>query len=105
MRSDRIEADYLIETPVSRAHRCTLENLAVLEPTMSEAAFDFMMGHLNIELSIVFRVFPGKFSDGAIQAIDESKPMLLKEGWLDRIFNPEAVKALTHAICYPKGSA
>jgi D-apionate oxidoisomerase len=117
-----------IFAPVSRAHRCTLENLAMLEPAMSEtcaatlcvalkeamdeairrgvpkqAAFDFMMGHLNIELSVIFAVSPGRFSDGAIQAIEEAKPVLFKEGWLERVFNPQAVKASTVAICHPKG--
>ena len=113
-----------IFAPVSRAHRCTLENIAVLEPAMSEtcaatlctalkdamdeavrrgvpkeAAFDFMMGHLNIELSVIFGIAPGKFSDGAIQAIEEAKPVLFNAGWLERVFNPEAVKASTAAIC------
>jgi hypothetical protein len=116
-----------IFAPVTRAHRCTLENLAVLEPAMSEtvaatlcvglkeamdeavrrgvpkeAAFDFMMGHLNIELSVIFGIHPGKFSDGALQAIEEAKPVVFKEGWLERIFNPEAVRASTAAICNPK---
>jgi hypothetical protein len=115
-----------IFAPVTRAHRCTLENLAVLEPAMSEtvaatlcvglkeamdeairrgvpkeAAFDFMMGHLNIELSVIFGIQPGKFSDGAIQAIEAAKPIVFKEGWLQEIFNPEAVMASTRAICAP----
>lgn len=116
--------------PVSRAHRCTLENMAVLEPALSEtvgatlcmalreatdeairrgvprdAAFDFMLGHLNIELSIVFGIFPdGRFSDGALKAIDDARPLLLKEGWLERIFNPVAVKESILAICEPEGS-
>ena len=81
-----------IYAPVVRAHRCTVENIAVLEPAMSEtvgitlclalrdaveeaarrgvpreAATDFMLGHINIGLSIAFGVFPeGKFSDGAL---------------------------------------
>jgi hypothetical protein len=116
-----------IFAPVSRAHRCTLENLAVLEPAMSEtcaatlcaalkdamdeavrrgvpkeAAFDFMMGHLNIELSVIFGIFPGKFSEGAIQAIEQAKPILFREGWLDQVFNPAAVRASTASICEHK---
>lgn len=116
-----------IFAPVSRAHRCTLENIAVLEPAMSEtvaltlctalrdameeavrhgvpreAAYDFMLGHLNIELSVAFGVFPGKFSDGAIQAVEDAKPHVFQEGWLERIFDPAAVRASTRAICYPK---
>jgi hypothetical protein len=114
--------------PVFRAHRCTVENMVVLEPAMSEtiagtfcmalrkaadeavrrgvprdAAFDFMLGHLNVELTIAFQVTPGaRFSDGALQAIREAQPVIFKEGWLDRVFDPEAIKASTAAICDPK---
>jgi hypothetical protein len=66
-----------------RAHRCTVEQLAILEPALSEtvgatfalalreatdeavrrgvpkqAAIDFIIGHLNIELAIAFGIFP-----------------------------------------------
>ena len=34
----------------------------------AQAAHDFMLGHLNIELAIAFGAFPeGKFSDGALR--------------------------------------
>ena len=77
--------------PVARSHRCTLENIAILEPALSEtvgatlalamrqatdraiamgvpkaAAMDFMLGHLKIELGIAFEIFPGVFSDGGL---------------------------------------
>lgn len=114
-----------IYAPVVRAHRCTVENIAVLEPAMSEtvgatlclalrdaveeavnrgvpreAAMDFMLGHLNIELSIAFGINPeGKFSDGALLAIEQAKPMIFKEDWLERVFAPEAVRASVESIC------
>lgn len=116
-----------IFAPVSRAHRCTLENLAVLEPAMSEtvgatlclelreameeairrgvprqAALDFMLGHLSIELAILFEVTPGQFSDGAKKAMREAKAVIFKEGWLQQVFEPNAVRASTMAICNPK---
>lgn len=117
----------LIYAPVARAHRCTLENIAFLEPALSEtigatlalalreatdravaagvpreAATDFMLGHLKIELGIAFGAFPeGKFSDGALQAIEEARPEIFREGWLDRIFDPEAVKRSVQGICNP----
>jgi hypothetical protein len=116
-----------IFAPVSRVHRCTVENLAVLEPALSEtvgatlctalreatdeavhrgvprgAALDFMLGHLNIELAILFDVFQGRFSDGAMQAIRDAKPLILQEDWLERVFNPEALKESVRAICDPK---
>lgn len=113
--------------PVMRAHRCTVEHMAILEPAMSEtaagtfclalraaadeavrrgvpraAAFDFMLGHLNIELTIAFELTPGaRFSDGALQAIREAQPVIFREGWLERIFDPAAIRASTAAICDP----
>ena len=71
-----------IYKPVMRAHRCTVEQLAILEPALSEtvgatfalalreaadeavrrgvpkqAAIDFIIGHLNIELAIAFGIW------------------------------------------------
>jgi hypothetical protein len=67
---------------------------------------DFMMGHIQIELSIAFGVFKeGKFSDGALQAIEEAKPVIFKPDWLERIFAPEAVMASVKDICNPKQAA
>lgn len=116
-----------IFAPVMRSHRCTVEAMAILEPAMSEtvgatlalalrdavdevvrrgvarqAAMDFMLGHLNIELSIAFGLFPeGRFSDGALQAIAAAKPKIFKEDWLERVFDPKAVLASVKEICDP----
>jgi hypothetical protein len=121
------EIAQVIYGPVARSHRCTLENIAVLEPAMSEtvgatlalalreatdravamgvpaaAATDFMLGHLKIELGIAFQIFKeGKFSDGALHAIDQARPVIFKEDWLDRIFNLDAVRQSTRDICNP----
>ena len=101
-----------IYKPVMRAHRCTVEQIAILEPALSEtvgatlalalreatdeavrrgvpraAATDFMLGHLTIELAIAFGIFPeGRFSDGALMAIAQAKPQIFREGWLERVF-------------------
>ncbi len=116
-----------IYKPVMTAHRCTVEQLAILEPALSEtvgatlayalreatdeavrrgvprqAAMDFMLGHLNIELAITFEIFKeGKFSDGAMQAISQARPVIFREGWLDEIFAPKAVLASVQDICNP----
>ena len=113
-----------IYAPVMRSHRCTVEQLAILEPALSETvaatfamtlreatdeairrgvpkqiAIDFVIGHLNIELAIAYEIFPeGKFSDGAI---DNAKPLILKEGWMDKVFAPEAVLESVREICNP----
>jgi len=114
-----------IYAPVMRSHRCTVEQLAILEPALSEtvgatlalalreatdeavrrgvpeqAAHDFMMGHLNIELAIAFGIFPGGvFSDGALHAIDKARPVIFKEGWMDAVFDPDAVMQSVKDIC------
>ncbi len=121
----------VIYAPVARAHRCTLEQIAILEPALSEtigatlclslreavdeavrrgvpreAATDFMLGHLQIELAIAFGIFKeGKFSDGALQAIAAARPRIFREGWLDRIFAPDAVLASVREICNPPMAA
>lgn len=111
--------------PIIRSHRCTVEQIAIMEPAMSEtvgatlclalreatdeairrgvprdAAFDFMLGHLTIELAIAFEIFPeGRFSDGALHAIREARPMIFREGWLERVFSEEAVMKSVKDIC------
>jgi D-apionate oxidoisomerase len=100
-----------IYAPVGEAHRCTAEQMAILEPVLSEtvlgtcltivgeamdeavrrgvpeaAARDFLLGHLKVELGIVFRLFPGAtFSDGALKAIDDAKRVLFQPDW-KRVF-------------------
>ena len=59
-----------------------------------------IIGHLNIELAIAFGIFPeGKFSDGALQAIDKAKPVIFRDGWIDRVFAPAAVLKSVKDIC------
>jgi hypothetical protein len=116
-----------IYKPVMRAHRVTVEQMAILEPALSEtvgatlalalreatdeavrrgvpeqAAIDFMLGHLNIELAIAFGAFPeGRFSDGALHAIAKARPMIFRDDWLERVFEPDAVMRSVKDICHP----
>jgi D-apionate oxidoisomerase len=120
-----------IYKPVMRAHRVTVEDIAIMEPALSEtvgatlclalreatdeavrrgvpreAATDFLLGHLTIELAIAFNIFKeGKFSDGALYAIDQARPLIFKEGWLDAVFDPAAVKRSVEEICNPPKAA
>ena len=114
-----------IFAPVLRAHRCTVEAIAILEPALSEtigatfamtlraatdmavnkgvpaeAARDFILGHLNIELAIAFDEFPGgKFSDGALLAIEEAGPKIFQDKWMERAFDEDEVLRSVRAIC------
>jgi D-apionate oxidoisomerase len=120
-----------IYKPVMRAHRCTVEQIAILEPAMSEtvgatmcmalreateeairrgvprdAAMDFMLGHLKILLAVAFQVFPeGRLSDGAIYAVEQAKPLIFKDNWLDRVFDSASVMQSVKEICNPPKAA
>ncbi len=105
-----------IYSPVGESHCCTADQMAILEPVLSEtvlgtcltiigevvdeavkrgvpeaAARDFVLGHLKVELGIVFKLFPGAtFSDGALKAIDEAKSSIFQPDW-KKVFDPAAL--------------
>lgn len=115
--------------PVEVSHRCTAEQMAILEPVLSEtvlgtcltivreamdeavrrgvpeaAARDFLLGHLKVELGIVFQLFPGAtFSDGALKAIDEAKRSLFQPDW-KKVFDPDAIAESIRRITTPPPS-
>lgn len=105
-----------IYKPVMKSHRCTVEQMAILEPVLSEtvlgtcltilreatdeavrrgvpaeAARDFLLGHMRVELAIVFQEKEGAvFSDGALKAIDRARSVIFQPDW-KRVFEPEAI--------------
>jgi len=109
--------------PVMRSHRCTVEQMILLEPVLSEtvlatcltvirqatdeavrrgvpaeAARDFVLGHLRVELAIVFQEKKGAvFSDGALKAIDAAMPDLFRPDW-KKVFEPDAIRESVHQI-------
>lgn len=108
--------------PISRTHRITVEQMAYLEPAMSEsvtnscldlmrqtrdhiiasgvpapAVQDFFMGHLQIGIALIFEQLDWKMSAGAALAMQDAHEVLFKEDW-KRILDPEAVLASTRAI-------
>ncbi len=103
--------------PVTRAHRVTVEQMAILEPGLSEttsqtcirtiregmdeairrgvppeAARDFILGHINIQLAIFFDELNIRFSDGAIKAMDRARNQIIQPDW-KRVFEPEEIRA------------
>lgn len=105
-----------IYAPVSDVHRLTLEQMAILEPAMVEtlaqtcmevvhegyqrvvalgvpekAARDFVLGHLRIQIAVLFKEVNGTFSDAAYKISKRAKPILFKEGW-QRIFEMDDVR-------------
>lgn len=102
--------------PVLRSHRVTVHQMALLEPALSEtvaatcltvvreamdeairrgvpprAARDFLLGHLNIELAILFNEIDWQFSDGAKLAIEEAKKDIFQPDWT-KVFDDEHLK-------------
>lgn len=103
--------------PVVQAFRVTLDDMVLLEPVLSEtvaatcvvvmeeamqeairrgvpadAARAFLLGHLGIELAVVFGEVNSKFSDGALKAIAAAKKSIFRDDWLE-VFEPESVRA------------
>lgn len=111
-----------IWAPVMRSHRVTVEQLALLEPGLSEtvcatllvvmrealdetvrrgvpyeAARDFLLGHMNVLASVIFEEREGVFSDACNKAIEFGKPVLMQPDWR-RVFEPEEIAASIRRI-------
>lgn len=104
-----------IYAPVVRSHRVSVEQMALLEPGLSETvcatllvvmreamdevvargveqecARDFLLGHMNILAAVIFDEQPGVFSDACNKAIENGKPQLMRDDW-KRVFEPEEI--------------
>lgn len=102
--------------PIKDTHRITLEQMAILEPAMVEtlaqtcmevvkegfdrivalgvpeaAARDFVLGHLRIQIAVLFREVNGTFSDAAYKISKRAKPILFRDGW-QRIFEMDDIR-------------
>jgi hypothetical protein len=111
-----------IWAPVMRSHRVTVEQMAILEPGLSEtvcatlldamreameeaiargvpreAARDFLLGHMNILAAVTFEEVQGVFSDACNKAIVFGKDTILKPDW-KRLFEPEEIAASVRRI-------
>jgi len=102
--------------PVMRSHRATVDQMAILEPVLSEtvcatcltiireamdeavrrgvseeAARDFILGHLNVELAILFDQLPGvRMSDAANKAVERAKKEIFVADW-KKVFERDAI--------------
>jgi len=104
LRGEEIAADMF--GPILRSHRVTVGQLVMLEPALTEtvvatccvvmreamdevikrgvpaeAARDFVLGHINIPLAIVFEEIDWDFSAGAKKAIEEAKKEIFQPDW------------------------
>lgn len=111
-----LEISTAMYAPVCRAHRVTLEQMAMLEPALVEtlaqtcmevvkeghdrliaagvpknAVRDFVLGHLRIQIAVLFGEVNGTFSDAAYKISKRAKPVLFKEGW-QKIFEMDDIR-------------
>ncbi len=130
------EADYAVGeaiarrmfAPVMRAHRVTVEQMAILEPALSEtvvltcmtvireavdeairagvpaeAAFDFVLGHMNVNVGILFGFLDAQVSDGAKLAVQRGKAKIFQPDW-KKVFALENVLDEVKAITQGRGA-
>jgi hypothetical protein len=115
-----------IFAPILRSHRVTVKQMAMLEPAMAEtigstlavvykeamdeavrrgvpyeAARDFMLGHINIQLAIVFGEAGNPFSDACLVAIEYGKKHLFKDGW-EKLFDNEKLYEQIDVMLHPE---
>mgnify|MGYP001811636821 FL=1 len=106
-----------IYAPVARTYRVTVEQMALLEPGLSETvcasllvvmkqamdevvaqgvpkdcARDFLLGHMNVLGSVIFEEVDGQFSDACNKAIEFGLPVLMRDDW-KRVFEPDEIAA------------
>jgi hypothetical protein len=64
---------------------------AVRRGVPQEAARDFILGHLNVELAILFDQLPGvRMSDAANKAVDRAKKEIFAPDW-KKVFERDAI--------------
>jgi len=111
--------------PIWRAHRITVEQMGLLEPALvetlastcvyvireglnevinrgvpHEAARDFLLGHLRIQMAVLFNELPGAvFSDAANKALQRGLREFIKDDW-KKVFEPDNVMDQIMAITY-----
>ena len=108
--------------PVMNAHRITVEQMAILEPAMVEtvtiacmqiireamdeavsrgvpyeAARDFLLGHINIDIAILFGFLNAQFSDGAKLAAKRGMEQIIQPDW-KKVFEPENIMREVRSI-------
>lgn len=111
-----------IYAPVRTTYRVTVEQMAYLEPGLSETvcasllvvmkeamdevvktgvpeecARDFLLGHMNILGAVIFGVQDGVFSDACNKAIEFGIPALMRDDWKN-VFDRNEVMASIHRI-------
>jgi hypothetical protein len=113
--------------PILRMHRITVEQMAILEPGVVEttcatlvsgmkealdeairmgvpeqAAWDFVMGHIRIELAILFGYAGFPFSDGAKLAIEKARAKIFQPDWKQNVLSLPAIQQQVRDITHSR---
>ena len=115
--------------PVMNAYRVTVEQMAILEPALAETvvltcqvvikeaieeavrhgvpaqiARDFVLGHMNVNIGILFGYIDAQLSDGAKLAVERAKESVFQPDWKE-VFEPESVLEQVRAIVQGRSMA
>ena len=114
-------------SPVTKTHRVTVEQLAILEPGLSEmlamcmvdvmteavdeceksygidrqAAKDFLIGHLNVEIAMWFGYSPKVPSDAALRLLQFGKSKIMQPNWREAL-SPKVIRQASDLIVHGK---
>lgn len=120
-----VEVAQAMYAPIDRTHRLTLEQMATLEPALvetlaqtcieivkegydkavasgvpAEAARDFLLGHLRIQIAVLFGEVDGTFSDAAYKISARARSILFQENW-QTIFEMDDIRRQVRDITGP----
>lgn len=115
--------------PVMNAYRVTVEQMAILEPALAETvvltcqvvikeaieeavrhgvpaqiARDFVLGHMNVNIGILFGYIDAQLSDGAKLAVARAKESIFQPDWKE-VFEAENVLEQVRAIVQGRSMA
>ena len=110
--------------PILRMHRVTVEQMAILEPAVVEstmatciaamreamdraialgvpeqAARDFCLGHIRTLTAVTFGFAGFPISDGAMKAIEQNRPRIFRDDWLEAVISLPAIRESVRDIC------
>ena len=115
--------------PVMNSYRVTVEQMAILEPALAETvvltcqvvineaieeasrrgvprqiARDFVLGHMKVNVGILFGYIDAQLSDGAKLAVVRAKEKIFQPDW-KKVFEPENVLNEVKAITQGRAAA
>jgi hypothetical protein len=115
--------------PVMNSYRVTVEQMAILEPALAETvvltcqvvikeaieeavrrgvpaqvARDFILGHMNVNMGVLFKFIDADVSEGAKLAVERGKKEIFQPDW-KKVFEPDNVMDQVRAIVEGRGMA